>query len=336
MSGRTVAVSGGGGYVGSVLVPMLLGRGYQVRVLDLFMFEPAPAAAPGLDVFTGDVRDPDAVAAWVAGADAVVHLAGVANDPSCDLDPALSHSTNVDGSRIVVEAARRAGAGLLIYASSASVYGISDERPLDESAPLDPITTYGVTKCRAEEHLSATARAGLPAVALRFGAMFGYSPRLRLDLTVNLFTNHAVNRREVTVFGGRQVRPVLHVEDACRLILDVLDRRWPAGRLEVFNVACRNSTVADLATMVAHRAGERVGEPVGITYAAMPPDDLRSYALASDKSRRVLGFTPLRDVDDAVDQLCDAFARGLLADPLQDDRYFNVRRMKRLINQPSS
>jgi nucleoside-diphosphate-sugar epimerase len=139
----------------------------------------------------------------------------------------------------------------------------------------------------------------------------------------------------VTVFGGRQVRPVLHIEDACRLILEVLDRRWAAGRLEVFNAACRNSTVADLAAMVARRAGERLGEPVGIGYAAMPPDDLRSYALATDRVRRVLGFTPGRDVDDAVDQLCDAFAGGQIPDPLDDDRYFNVRRMKRLID-PSS
>ncbi|MDQ1290187.1 MAG: Nucleoside-diphosphate-sugar epimerase [Actinomycetota bacterium] len=336
MSGATVAVSGGGGYVGAVLVPELLAAGYRVRVLDLFLFgtDTLPRSA-GLVSLTGDVRDPDQVREWVAGADVVVHLAGVSNDPSCALDPGLSVSVNVEGTRTVLDAARRAGTGLVVQVSSASVYGIADGVPVTETSPLAPITEYGRTKCLAEDLLRSASGSGLPAVVLRPAAMFGYSPRLRLDLTVNLFTHHAVHRGEVTVFGGGQLRPVLHVRDLCDTVLTVLGRRWEPGVPPVYNLARENRSVRELADAVVREVDTRYGHLRTPTRSSSTPsDDRRSYAVDSTLARRDLGFSPARGVADGVHDLCDAFETGKVPDPLTDDRYVNVRRLRRLLGAP--
>lgn len=334
MTPPTVAVSGGGGYVGSVLAPGLLARGYRVRVLDLFLYgREALPDRPGLTVIEGDVRDRDAVRRWVRGAGAVIHLAGVSNDPSCALAPHLSRSVNVDGSRTVVDAARVAGVALFVFASSASVYGVADGRPVDETAPPHPITEYGVTKRLVEDYLRSVAGPRFQVVALRPAALYGYAPRLRLDLTVNLFTNHAVNRRHVTVFGGAQMRPILDVDDACRLLRLVLGRRWSSGRIEVFNAAAENLSVAAIAARVVALVNARYGgQRAWTSHDTTPSDDRRSYTIDATKARRTLGFVPRRSIDSAVRDLCDAFDRGLVPDALTDDRYHNVRRLERLLD----
>jgi dTDP-4-amino-4,6-dideoxygalactose transaminase/nucleoside-diphosphate-sugar epimerase len=338
VSAPTVAVSGGAGYVGCVLVPALLAAGYRVRVLDLFLFgADVLPRSPGLVTVAGDVRDGDAVRRWLTGADAVIHLAAVSNDPSCALDPGLSTSVNVDGTRTVIEAARRAGVGLFVHASSASVYGIAGGAPVTESSTLAPITEYGTTKLAAEHLLRRAAADGLPSVALRPAAMFGYSPRLRLDLTVNLFTSHAAHRGEVTVFGGAQLRPVLHVRDLCDAVRSVLDRRWDAGRLPVFNLARENRSVRELATAVVREVDEYyAGRRTATTLSTSPSDDLRSYAVDSALARRELGFAPRRGVTSGVHELCDAFEAGLVPGALDDDRYVNVRRLSRLLGTASA
>jgi nucleoside-diphosphate-sugar epimerase len=326
----TVAVSGGAGYVGSVLVPMLLARGYRVRVLDVLLFGEGTLPAHSLlEVLRGDVRDEALVGRWALGADAVIHLAGIANDPSCALEPALSWDVNVTGTRNVVTAARRAGARRFVLASSASVYGIADERPVDETSPLKPITVYGETKQHSEELVRSAAGGAMTAVALRPAALYGYAPRQRLDLTVNLLTSHAVNRGGVEVFGGEQLRPTLHVADLCDLLLSALDRPAHESGMRVFNAARENAAVSEIAQRVVGAVNARRGAGTALaTLSTTPSDDRRSYAVDSTEARRTLGFVPRRSLEGAVAELCAAFDDGLLPDPLTDDRYFNVTRTR--------
>ncbi|MEU0530640.1 NAD-dependent epimerase/dehydratase family protein [Amycolatopsis tolypomycina] len=333
----TVSVSGGGGYVGSVLVPLLLAGGHRVRVLDLFLFgEQTLPAHPMLEIHRGDIRDDTAVSRWLSGSDVAIHLAGIANDPSCALDRALSWDINVGGSSTIIDAARRSGVRLFVYTSSASVYGRAEDRPVDEESPTAPITVYGETKLRTEELLRAAAGPDFRPVIIRPAALYGYSPRLRLDLTVNLFANHAVHRGAVTVFGGAQLRPTLHVADLCRLILALLRNSWQAQHCAVFNAGNENSTVQQIASRVVDAVNSRLGTAHSrATVSTVASDDQRSYAIDSTAVRRILGFRPARAMEAGVDGLCDAFSRDLVPDPLDDDRYYNVRRVQRLLGSLS-
>lgn len=324
----TVVVSGGAGYVGSVLVPMLLARGYRTRVLDLLLFgEDTLPTHPLLEVHQGDVRDEALVERWTSGADAVIHLAGIANDPSCALQPSLSWDVNVTGTRNVVTAARRAGAGRFLLASSASVYGIANDGPVHETSPLKPITVYGETKLQAEELVRSAVSGSLTAVALRPAALYGYAPRQRLDLTVNLLTNNAVNRGCAEVFGGEQLRPTLHVADLCDLLLSALEHPLHETGLTVLNAARENAAVSEIARRVVDAVNARPGTATALaTLSTTPSHDRRSYAIDSTRAHRMLGFVPRRSLEEAVAELCAAFDDGRLPDPLTDDRYFNVRR----------
>ncbi|OLE25800.1 MAG: hypothetical protein AUG49_09880 [Catenulispora sp. 13_1_20CM_3_70_7] len=306
----TVTVTGGAGYVGSALVPLLLGQGHRVRVLDLFLFgENTLPAHPLLEIHRGDVRDGDAVRRAVRGADAVVHLAGIANDPSCELDPGLSQDVNVAGARMVIDAARSAGVRRFVYASSASVYGVAHDRAVAEDARTAPITVYGTTKLRVEQYLAGKVTSGFSAVAVRPAALYGYAPRQRLDLTVNLFVGQAVTRGEVTVFGGGQWRPTLHVLDLCDLLRTLLERGPAHAReLEIYNAAAENASVAQLADRVVTAVNRRYGRVRSrVVISAAPADDRRSYSIDSCRAAGALGFVPRRTIEDAADAL--AFPR---------------------------
>lgn len=331
----TVTVTGGAGYVGSALVSLLLEQGHRVRVLDLFWFgDDTLPAHPLLEIHRGDVRDGDAVRRAVRGADTVVHLAGVANDPSCELDPGLSHDINVAGARTCIDAARSAGVRRFIYASSASVYGIAHDRIVTEDARTAPITVYGTTKLRVEEYLADAVTSTFSAVAVRPAALYGYAPRQRLDLTVNLFVGQAVSRGEVTVFGGRQWRPTLHVRDLCDLFCTLLDRDPAQSHgLEVYNAAAENASVAQIADRVVAAVNRRYGRIRSrVLVSDAPFDDRRSYSIDSSRAAGALGFAPRRTIEDAADELCAAFDAGVLSAPLDDDLYHNVQRTKKLMD----
>src|SRR5262245_11916142 len=211
---KKVFVTGGAGYVGCALVPMLLDAGYQVVVYDLMLFgsEGLPKH-PRLDVVAGDIRDTARLAASLKGADAVIHLACIANDPSFALDPGLSRSINYDCFEPMVAACARKGVRRFIYASTSSVYGVSDAPEVTEEHPLVPLTDYNKYKGLCEPILSRYQSPAFTTVTVRPATVCGYSPRVRLDLTVNILTNHAVNRGVITVFGGSQKRPNIHVDD---------------------------------------------------------------------------------------------------------------------------
>src|ERR1700692_4296745 len=204
---KRVLVTGGAGSVGSSLVPKLLNAGYEVAVLDLYIYGEVFAGLNGsakLSQVKGDLRDPADVRKAVAGCDAVIHLACISNDPSFDLNPELGRSINFDCFRPLVKAGKDAGVKRFIYASSSSVYGIKDERDVPEELPLKPLTDYSKYKAMCEEVLEEARERGFVAGTLRPATVRGYAPRLRLDLTVNILTNHAINNGRITVFGGEQ------------------------------------------------------------------------------------------------------------------------------------
>jgi nucleoside-diphosphate-sugar epimerase len=322
-----VLVTGGAGYVGSNLVPKLLDAGYEVSVLDLYIYGDVFSdlrANPALTQIQGDLRDPDDVRRAVLGCDAVIHLACISNDPSFDLNPELGKSINFDCFRPLVKACKEAGVRRFIYASSSSVYGIKDEIDVTEALPLRPLTDYSKYKAMCEDVLEQERQPGFTAVILRPATVCGYAPRLRLDLTVNILTNHAINNRRITVFGGDQLRPNIHIEDMTDLYLLLLDQPDEAIDGKTWNAGYHNLKVRTIADMVRSEVGPNVD--IVIT----PTDDHRSYHVSSEKIQRELGYVAGRTVKDAIVDLKNAFRAGKVPNAMTDDRYYNIKRMQAL------
>jgi nucleoside-diphosphate-sugar epimerase len=322
---KRVLVTGGAGYVGSSLVPKLLAAGYETAVLDLYLYGDVFAGLQSdrLIEHKGDLRNRADVMRAVAGCDAVIHLACISNDPSFDLDPELGRSINYDCFRPLVRLAKDAGVRRFIYASSSSVYGVKREANVTEDLALEPLTDYSKYKALCEEVLEQERTPGFVAMTLRPATVCGYAPRLRLDLTVNILTNHAVNNGRITVFGGEQLRPNIHVDDMTDLYLRLLEATDVAIDGKIWNAGTDNLKVGEIAEMVRHEVG-----PVEIVVT--PTDDHRSYHVSSEKIARELGFRATRSVKDAIHDLKAAFAAGKVPDPMIDDRYYNIRRMQAL------
>jgi len=328
VSVNKVLVTGGAGYVGAVLVPKLLDQGYQVKVLDLYMYGPQALAAvadhPNLEQVTGDIRDRALLERVIPGCDAVIHLACISNDPSFELDPDLGKSINFDAFPMLVDVSKDSGVRRFVYASSSSVYGLKDEDNVTENLPLQPLTDYSKFKAMCEEVLLSKREPGFVPLILRPATVCGYSPRLRLDLIVNILTNHAVNNNKISVFGGDQKRPNIHIEDVTDLYIQSLE--WPEAVIDgnIFNAGYDNQTVMEIAGIVKNSVSQEV------EIATVPTDDHRSYHISSDKIRREVGYEPKRSIVDAVDDLVTAFAAGKIPDPLTDMRYYNIKTMQAL------
>ncbi|MBI3011637.1 MAG: SDR family oxidoreductase [Candidatus Omnitrophica bacterium] len=330
-SPRPVLVTGGAGYVGCVLVRKLLEAGYPVTVYDLMLFGDAglPTHA-ALRVVKGDIRDLPTLAAAVRGAHSVIHLACISNDPSFELDPVLGKSINYDSFEPLVRTCKAGGVRRFIYASTSSVYGVSDAPDVTEEHPLVPLTDYNKYKGLCEPILLRYQSPDFTTVILRPATVCGPSPRMRFDLTVNILTNHAVNRRVITVFGGTQRRPNIHIEDIAELYVKLLE--YPDGLIagETFNAGYQNHTVGELAHLVRQVVEQEMPQPAPIQIQTSPTDDLRSYHVSSRKIAERLGYVPARTIEDAVRDLCRAFTAGRFPDSLTDERYFNVKAVKRM------
>jgi len=326
-----VLVTGGAGYVGAVLVPRLLGAGYDVTVLDLFAFGdflPSDAAgAPGLRKVRGDIRDAALLARLMPGHDLVIHLACISNDPSFALDPALSRSINYDCFEPLVVAAKRARVRRFVYASTSSVYGVSDAPDVTEDHPLVPLTDYNKYKGLCEPLLLRHQAPDFTAVVVRPATVCGYSPRLRLDLTVNILTMSALTKGRITVFGGTQQRPNIHIEDVVDLYLLLLELPDATIAGRTFNAGYQNHTIAEIAEIVRGVVTREVPARAAVEIVTTPSNDLRSYHISSERIRRELGFVPKRTIEDAVRDLCRAFQAGKVPDP-DDVRYYNVRALQ--------
>lgn len=331
---RQVCVTGGAGYVGAVLVPRLLEKGYRVRVLDLYIFGEHVLDAvkdhPDLEQIKGDIRDQRLLRQVLPGCEAVIHLACISNDPSFDLNPALSCSINYDAFGPLVRISKESGVARFIYASTSSVYGISDAENVSEDHPLVPITAYNRYKGLSEPILLEQQSPAFTTVVIRPATVCGYSPRQRFDLTVNILTNHAVNGGKITVLGGAQMRPNIHIDDMVDLylmLLEVSDERI-AGK--TYNAGYQNHTIAEIAETVRDVVQREVPSREKIEIVTVPSNDPRSYHISSEKIKQELGFVARRTVEDAVRDLVAAFRAGKLPHAMTDIRYYNIKTMQHL------
>jgi len=325
-----VLITGGAGYVGSLLVPQLLELGYRITVYDTLYFgdDFLPKNHQNLTVIEGDIRDQEHLKLAFKGVDACISLACISNDASFELDERLSTSINLEAFEPMVQAAKEAGVKRFVYASSSSVYGVSDKKDVTEDHPLVPLTLYNKYKGMCEPLLFKHQSKSFVCVTIRPATICGYAPRQRLDLSVNILTNHAINNKKITVYGGKQLRPNLHVQDMCdlyKLMLVAPDEKI-AG--ETFNVGYQNKSIGDIADIVKKVVEKEFPEKAPIEITSAPTDDIRSYHINSDKIKRILGFEAQYTIEDAVLDLCKAFKSGKLPNSMTDDKYFNVRRLK--------
>jgi len=252
---KSVLVTGGAGYVGSLLTPQLLDLGYAVTVFDIMYFgdDFLPKRHPKLKVVRGDIRDTAKLSESLKGIEVVINLACISNDASFELDEKLSTSINLDAFEPMVAAAKRAGVKRFVYASSSSVYGVSDAPDVTEDHPLVPLTLYNKYKGMCEPLLFKHQSAEFVCVTIRPATLCGFAPRQRMDLSVNILTNHAINNRKITVFGGSQKRPNLHIQDMVdlyKLLLTVPDDRI-AG--QTFNAGFQNMSIMEIAQIAKRR-----------------------------------------------------------------------------------
>jgi nucleoside-diphosphate-sugar epimerase len=270
------------------------------------------------------------LAGALKGVETVLHLACISNDASFELDERLSTSVNLECFEPMVVAAKKAGVGRFVYCSSSSVYGVSDAPEVTEDHPLVPLTLYNKYKGMCEPLLWRHQASGFICVTIRPATVCGYSPRMRLDLSVNILTNHAVNNGKITVFGGSQKRPNLHIQDMCDAYKLMIDA--PAEKIsgQTFNIGYQNLAIMDIAKVVRDVVGREYPDKTGTEIVTTPTDDIRSYHINSDKIARTLGYKAKRTIEDAVRDICHAFKAGRLPDSMTDDVYYNVRRMKTL------
>jgi nucleoside-diphosphate-sugar epimerase len=319
-----IAITGGAGYVGSALVPALVAAGHEVKVVDLFLYGERPLEGVPVARVRGDIRDEAMLVREFRGMDAVVHLACISNDPSFELDPALGKSINFDAFPGILRAVRKNGVRRFIYASSSSVYGVREEADVHEETPCTPLTDYSRFKLQCEEILRREGSGG-EWVIVRPSTVCGYAPRMRLDLVVNILTIHGLARKEIVVFGGKQLRPNIHIQDmveAYGLLLGA-----PASKVDrqTFNTGYDNFSVSDLAEKVRSALGDS-----SIRITVKPSDDHRSYHVNSERIRQKLGFSARHTIEEAVQNIASAYGAGRLPDALTDPLYYNIKLMQRV------
>ena len=320
---KKIFITGGAGYVGAVLVPDLLNAGYHVTVLDLMLYgNDVLPNHKNLKTIKGDIRDIKLLKESIKNHDCVIHLACISNDPSFELNPSLGKSINYDAFEPLVKVSVESKVNRFIYASSSSVYGIKKEKNITEDMKLEPLTDYSKFKGGCEKILNSYKSDNFTTTTIRPSTVCGYAKRQRLDLVVNILTNHAFHNKEITVFGGDQLRPNVHINDMVDSYLAVLDAPSKKINGEVFNVGFKNQSVNELANDVK----EVIGSDVNIIHTKS--DDNRSYHVSSEKIKEMLGFETKYTVKDAVLDLKNAFDKKIFNDPLNNENYFNVKKMQ--------
>ena len=316
---------GGGGYVGSALVPKLIDLGYEVTVYDLFIYgKEVLEKNSNLTLIEGDIRDINLLSKSLKNHDSIIHLACISNDPSFELNPKLGKSINLDCFRPLVEVAVKENIKRFIYASSSSVYGIKKEKNVTETLTLEPLTDYSKFKVECEKILSEFTSDEFETVIIRPATVCGYAKRQRLDVVVNILTNLAFNKRKIKVFGGNQLRPNIHIQDMANIYIEVLKAEKKLVNGEIFNAGYDNFTVSDIALTVK----EVIGSDIEIE--TLPTDDNRSYHVSSEKIKKTLNFTPKHTIKDAIRDLKKAFEEKKLPDSLENSKYFNIKKMQEI------
>lgn len=313
-----ILVTGGCGFIGTPLTQKLLERGYKISIIDTLWFGNHLQPHKNLEVHQVDLRNTDDIS--LKGVDIIIHLGGIANDPSVELDPALSWEVNVLATMRLADKAARSGVKQFIFASSGSIYGVKDEPEVTEELPPTPISTYNKTKMVAERVLMSYKEQML-VQCLRPGTVCGYSPRMRMDVLANMLTIEALTQGEITICGGAQQRPLLHMDDMINAYLHMIDQ---GNKLQgIYNVGYGNISVLDAAKKVA-----------GLTAAKLftkETNDPRSYRMNSDKIIAT-GFKFTKTIDNAVEEVIEAYRAGLVKD---EDQCYNVRWMRKTLGVKS-
>ena len=308
-----ILVTGGNGYKGSVLVPLLLSDGHQVISFDTQWFGNYLPSHENLTNIQGDIRKIDSIP--LDGVEAIVHLANIANDPAVDLNPTLSWEVNVLASQQLADKAVRQGVKHLLYASSGSVYGLKDELNVTEDLPLVPISVYNKTKMVAER-VFLSYQDKMQIHCIRPATVCGVSPRMRLDVSVNMLTYQALKNGKITVFGGKQTRPNIHIDDVVNIYRYFLENpKLPSG---CYNAGFENMSIIDIANLVKSKVGAQV--------VVTESNDPRSYRQDSSKLLSP-GFTPSKSVSSAIDEIINAYNQGILPD---GENCYTVKTMQRL------
>ncbi|MGJ8682851.1 NAD-dependent epimerase/dehydratase family protein [Paraglaciecola sp.] len=305
-----VLVTGACGYKGTVLVPKLLNKGYQVVALDTQWFGNFLPEHKNLNVIKHDVRDTASIP--LKGIDAIVHLASIANDPCGDLNPKLTWEVSALATMQLADRAKREGVNHFVYASSGSVYGVKEEEQVTEDLVLEPISEYNKTKMVAERVILSYEN-DMVVQAVRPATVCGISPRMRLDVAVNMLTMQALTNKRITVFGGDQKRPNIHMDDITDLYIFLLENPQHTG---VFNAGFENISILDIANMVTADIDAEV--------VVSPSNDPRSYRINSDRLLAT-GFRPKKTVQDAINEIIAAHRAGSLVD---ETRFHNLKWME--------
>jgi nucleoside-diphosphate-sugar epimerase len=306
-------------------VPKLLELNHSVTVLDLMMYgENVLDKNEKLKQVKGDIRDKSLLEEIIPGHDVVIHLACISNDPSFELNPTLGKSINLDAFEPLVKISRENKVNKFIYASSSSVYGIKTEKNVTEDMKLEPLTDYSKFKGDCEKILNSYKSEDFITTTIRPSTVCGYARRQRLDLVVNILTNHAYHNRKIKVFGGDQLRPNVHIDDMVDSYLAVISAKANKINGEIFNVGFKNQTVKELAEDVK----SIIGNDVKIDQTNS--DDNRSYHVSSEKIKDILGFDTKHTIKDAVLDLKNAFEKRLLTNTFNDEFFFNIKRMNNI------
>ena len=308
-----ILVTGACGYKGNVLVPKLLDAGHSVTAFDIMWFGNDLQAHKKLQVVQGDVRNISEIP--LDGIDVIIHLSSVANDPAGDLDPKLTWEISALATMQLIDRAARLGIKHFIYASSGSVYGLKDEAQVTEDLTLVPLSEYNKTKMVAERVVLSYLNQMVIQV-VRPATVCGISPRMRFDVSVNMLTMQALTRGEITVLGGDQTRPNIHIDDITDLYLFLLSRPDVVG---VYNAGFENLSIRRIAEMACEKASAKI--------TVLPSNDPRSYRVNSDKLLAT-GFRPRKTVENAIDEICHAYRAGHLKD---EERFHTLPWMQKTV-----
>jgi nucleoside-diphosphate-sugar epimerase len=320
---KKILVIGGAGYIGSALVPLLLQKNYEVRLLDLLLYGTEPIEKfynhPEVEVLQEDFRSIDKVVEAMRDVDVVIHLGGIVGDPACALDEELTVDINLMATRMIAEVAKGSGVRMFIFASTCSVYGASDHM-LDEKSELNPVSLYAKSKIASEKVLLKMADSNFSPVILRLSTIYGLSGRTRFDLVVNLLTAKALVDGEITIYGGEQWRPFLHVEDAARAIMTILTSPVEIVQNQIFNVGSndQNYTINQIGELIQKQIPQAKIVKLG------QDSDLRNYWVSFNKISKTLGFSPEWKIGDGINQVIEAITSGKVVD-YRDARYSNVK-----------
>ena len=323
---KRILITGGAGYIGSVLTRKVLNLEYEIVILDTFFYTDIGirelTQRPSLRVVNADIRDLPALKKSLTGVDCVIHLAAMSNDPSAALDVNLTRQINLESYPVLLAEAVKAGVHRFINLSSIGVYGINFSNNVTEEESINPLTEYSACKAKSEAIVKQYNSDTFTTVSLRCGTVCGWSPRMRLDLSTNTLAAYAICNGKLAVWGGEQRRPQIHIDDLTDFIIKLLTIAPEKIGGKIFNAAGYNTTVREIAETIK----EVMNGKLELTSAPARSDE-RSYHVSSEKIARELGFAMKRTIRDAVVDIIKAYEDGLWTDP-DDSLYHNVKRIK--------